>query len=289
MEILKKTTMKKAILATDLSQSSEELIHQLHLYKNLNIQKITLFHALGVEYMNFYKYVNIDNTIKKLDQIKDLLIQKGFDTNIVIKEGLPYIELEKFAVQNPESIIIIGTSGFGLIKGIIIGSTATYIINHTISPLLIIKNREQSINYNESGIDLIYLTDFSESSENALKFLLNYDCNLNSVKILHVIENNSDSNSINYKDTTKYKNAAEQKLKEIEQTIKNKYTVPVHLILEEGNVKKTILNILYNNKYHIVLAGKQGKGFFNKLIAGSVIKTAIEEANNNFLVIPLKK
>ena len=45
--------IKKAIVAPDLSDASEILLSCGDQYKDPGIEQITLFHALGVEYMNF--------------------------------------------------------------------------------------------------------------------------------------------------------------------------------------------------------------------------------------------
>lgn len=172
------------------------LIQCSDFYRELGIEKITLFHALGVEYMNFYGYVNLDNTKKRLVELKEILEKKGFQVTIEIREGLSYFELEAYAKKHNNAIIISGSSGKGFLKGMVLGSTVNHLIKHTTQPLLVVRCKEVADDHNVISPELtcstsnqcvLFPTDFSEHAQYAFQFLLeNVAPQAKTINLLHV-------------------------------------------------------------------------------------------------------
>lgn len=298
MEVLtlKVLTMKKhAILATDLSQAADLLIQCSDFYKELGIEKITLFHALGVEYMNFYGYVNLDNTKKRLLELKEILENKGFQTTIEIREGLPYFELEAFAKNHEDAIIISGSSGKGFLKGMVLGSTVNHLVKHTTQPLLVVRCKEVAGDNNAIDPELtcsvsnqcvLFPTDFSEHAQNAFQFLLeNVAPQAKAIHLLHI----QDEQVMKHRSETeieKFNQTDKARLDELKQKIKAVSNAEVKTEVALGSPTTLILNSIKNNECSLVVMGKQGRGFISEFIVGSVTRKILEESQANCLIVP---
>ncbi|MDU4960559.1 MAG: universal stress protein [Sporomusaceae bacterium] len=53
--------------------------------------------------------------------------------------GSPAIIIPEFAEQNGYDLIVIGSRGLGVIKGLFMGSVSNYVVNHAKCPVLVIK------------------------------------------------------------------------------------------------------------------------------------------------------
>lgn len=286
---------KKAIIATDLSKTADLLIQCSDLYKELGVEEIILFHALGVEYMNFYGYVNLDNTKKRLSELKAILEKKGFKTSVELREGLPYLELEAFTKGMDDAIIISGSSGKGYLKGMVLGSTVNHLVKHTKQPLLIVRCTEVQDDSNAispamscatSNQCVLFPTDFSENAQYAFEFLLkNVAPYAKTVDLLHVqdeqvMKHRSDSEIEKFNETDKARLA---EMKEKVMAV-SKANVRTEVVL--GNPTKVILNSIKEHNCSLVVMGKQGKGFIQEYIVGSITRKVLEESGINSLIVP---
>ncbi|MFN3996181.1 universal stress protein [Algoriphagus sp.] len=286
---------KKAILATDLSQAADLLIQCSAFYKELEIEEVILFHALGVEYMNFYGYVNLDKTQKRLSELKAILEEKGFKTSIELREGLPYLELEAFTKEMDDAIIISGSSGKGFLKGMALGSTVNHLIKYTRQPLLVVRCSEVKGDSNSISPELtcstsnqciLFPTDFSENSQHAFQFLLeNVAPNAKTIDLLHV----QDQHVMKYRSESeigKFNTIDIARLAEMKKKVMavSKASVRTEVVL--GNPTKEILNRIKELNCSLVVIGKQGRGFIEEFILGSVTRKVLEESGINTLIVP---
>lgn len=285
----------KAILATDLSQAADLLIQCSDFYKELGIKEITLFHALGVEYMNFYGYVNMDKTQNRLTELKAILDEKGFKSNIELKEGLPYFELESYTKGMDDAIIIAGSSGKGFLKGMVLGSTVNHLVKHTKQSILVIKCKEVQGDSNNISPELscltsnqcvLFPTDFSENAQHAFQFLLeNVAPNAKTIDLLHV----QDEQVMKYRSESeikKYNETDEARLAEMKEKVFAISNANVRTEVVSGNPTQEILKRLKEHDCSLVVMGKQGKGFIEEFIVGSVTRKVLEESVINTLIIP---
>lgn len=286
---------KRAIIATDLSQAADLLIQCSDFYKELGFEEIILFHALGVEYMNFYGYVNLENTKKRLSELKVILEEKGFKTSVELREGLPYLELEAFTKEMDDAIIISGSSGKGYLKGMVLGSTVNHLVKNTLQPLLVVRCKEVPNDLNaispllscsSSTQCVLFPTDFSEHSQHAFQLLLeNVAPFAKTVDLLHVqdeqvMKHRSDA------EIEKFNKTDQARLAEMKQKViaVSKANVRTEVVL--GNPTKVILNRIQKHDCSLVVMGKQGKGFIQEFIVGSVTRKVLEESGINTLIVP---
>lgn len=287
--------IKKAILATDLSKAAEVLLQCTEQYKALGIEHITLFHALGVSYMNFSGYVFLDHTKVRLEEIKKQLESSGFKVNIIIKEGLPYQELVEFGKENPEHLIILASRGMGFMKGILLGSTADQVIRRSKNPLLLIQCDEGINDGSKTEPDftcqlsydrVLLATDYSDWSERAFLFLKeNLLESFKKIIIAHILDADK-LEDFNEQDVQKLLKINSERLKRLKNDIPNQSGIEISTELRIGLPIEELTKLIQDNQINLVLMGTHGKGFIKDQILGSVTRGVIESNKVNFLVIP---
>jgi len=287
--------MKKAILATDLSEAAEVLLQCTDQYKALGIEHITLFHALGISYMNFSGYTFLDHTKARLEEVKKQLESSGFHADIVIKEGLPYHELVDFGKENPDHLMILASRGMGFMKGVLLGSTADQVIRRSKNPLLLIQCDEVIKDDNKTKTHfscplsydrVLFATDYSDWSEQAFLFLKeNLLKSSKKIIIAHIL------------DAGKLEERTEQEIEKLNQMNLNRLTrlkndipnqkgLEVSTELRTGLPIKELTDLIQDHQINLVLIGSHGKGFIADQILGSVTRGVIESSKVNHLIIP---
>ncbi|TVR86534.1 MAG: universal stress protein [Saprospirales bacterium] len=287
--------IQKAILATDTSKAAEVLLHCTDQYKAMGVRHITLFHALGIQYMNFSGYTFLDHTKARLEEIKSQLVASGFEVDIVIKEGLPYSELVELGRERPDDLLILASRGMGFAKGVLLGSTADQVIRRSKNPVLLIQCNEDSEDGKDAGgkfscplsFDrLLFATDFSDWSEEAFQFFKkNLLQSTEEIIIAHIV----DSAALEHRseaDVEKLKNNFMERLKRLKNDIPTQNGLEISIELRTGKPIKELAEIIRDNKIKLVLMGTHGKGFIKDHILGSTTRGVIEESKVNHLIIP---
>jgi nucleotide-binding universal stress UspA family protein len=66
-------------------------------------------------------------------------IPEGLRVNTYTEIGSPAIVIPEFAQKNNYEMIVIGSRGLGVIKGLVMGSVSNYVVNHAKCPVLVVK------------------------------------------------------------------------------------------------------------------------------------------------------
>jgi len=287
--------MKKAILATDLSKAAEVLLQCTEQYKALGIEHITLFHALGISYMNFSGYTFLDHTKARLEEVKKQLESSGFKVDIVIKEGLPYHELVDFGKENPDHLIILASRGMGFMKGVLLGSTADQVIRRSKNPLLLIQCDEVIKDGNKTEPNfscplsydrVLFATDYSDWSEQAFLFLKeNLLKTTQKIIIAHILDAGK-LEERSEQDVERLNQINIERINRLKNDIPNQNGLEISTELRTGLPIEELTKLIQDNQINLVLMGTHGKGFIKDQILGSVTRGVIESSKVNHLVIP---
>lgn len=66
-------------------------------------------------------------------------VPEGITVKTYCEVGSPAIVIPEFAEQNKYDMIVIGSRGLGVIKGLVMGSVSNYVVNHAKCPVLVVK------------------------------------------------------------------------------------------------------------------------------------------------------
>lgn len=286
--------IKKAILATDLSEASELLLSCSDKYKNLGIEHITLFHALGVQYMNFSGITFLDKTKSKLEQLKQLFEEKGFSVDVVIKEGIAHHELVAYGKENPDSILVLGSKGEGFLRRVFLGSTARETVRLSNNPVLLVRLLEEEEELTEhcklygcdSNRQILFVTDFSDSAEKAFQFLkMNVAEQAKKIVLMHVqgaeAMKHREQEAIDEFDKTD-----RNRLERMKSALEEKTRAEIKLEIKHGIPSKEIINTEEEHDCTLIVMGAQGRGFISEEIIGSTTQKVIELVKVDCLIVP---
>lgn len=66
-------------------------------------------------------------------------IPDGIRSQTYCETGSPTLVIPEFAEKHNFDLIIIGSRGFGIIKGLLLGSVSSHVVNHAKCPVLVVK------------------------------------------------------------------------------------------------------------------------------------------------------
>lgn len=100
-----------------------------------------------------------------------------------ILRGDPRRTLPLFMKEASADVLVMGARGLGPLKRVLLGSVSSYVLQHSHSPVMVVKNTLPV-----APRKFLYCYDGSEASKNALPFLLRLSKPGDSVFIVHVVQ-----------------------------------------------------------------------------------------------------
>ena len=81
----------------------------------------------------------LDASYERLKEMDDQLSDAGFETELIVVEGIPYQEITKTAADKGVSLIVMGSHGEHGVMERVIGSTTERVLRETSVPVLIVR------------------------------------------------------------------------------------------------------------------------------------------------------
>jgi nucleotide-binding universal stress UspA family protein len=138
---------------------------------------------------------------------------------------------------------------------------------------------------------ILVCTDGSKYSQKALEeaSVIVKGCNVNEVAIIHVyekfdsfpisVEGNIEQTEINRLMMEEYRKKGEKILSEALKFIEGK-NIKARTILKKGHPADTIISVVQEEGFHMIVIGSRGLGGLKKLFLGSVSNAIIQEVKN---------
>ncbi len=285
--------LKKALVATDLSATSNNLIECITPFKNFGTEEIVLLHVIDLKYA-----LNVpENAIKEakmiLEKQAERLVQSGFTVNIDLRTGTPWKEIIESANTHKVSLVLIGSHGRSIAGEIILGSVTAELIEQANMPVLVIKMSEYDTTKKsrtcatklEHLFDhVLFATDFSEENKACIKFLKENKELIKKLTIVHVQEpilleqpiefNIEEIDAISYNRLENIKHQIGVENTEIE--------------VLHGKPSLEIVDYTESGRFTLVIMGTRGMGLAAKLLLGSNSRYVIRHSKIPVLIIPKK-
>lgn len=195
--------------------------------------------------------------------------------------------IQKTALEENVSLIVMGAEGKGLVEGILLGSVSTEVLRHGETDLLLIRHRvleggkeEQKEKSFEKFCPnifsrLLVTTDFSPAAKDAITLVKGLQ-GVFEILLVHVISKGEDFN-----EAAKLLNLMREELTEIGRN------VTVHVL--EGNPAEEILKLARKQDVSLLIMSSQGKGWLKQIRVGSVSFDVARRADRPVLVVRQKK
>jgi nucleotide-binding universal stress UspA family protein len=144
--------------------------------------------ALGPSYdvVPYYKEME-DEAARRLDELVDEEARVYADTHVVVRRGVPFMEILKMSQDNEIDLIVMPTRGRSGVDRFLFGSVAEKIVRMAACPVLTIAPSE-SAPKPFTPKRILYPTDFSDYSDCALPYAVSFADRYNADLImLHVV------------------------------------------------------------------------------------------------------
>lgn len=279
--------LKKILVATDFSKSSDNLIKNAIDICKIFESGIILIHVLPKDIKNEKVISLIKNAAEtQLNQIKERIKNEGIKVDEpIIKFGTHFDEIIKTANKEAVNMIMIG-AGEKLKKDVFkLGTTAEKLVRRSDKPVLVVKKNSEFKNIKR----ILCPVDFSEESKLALNNSINIARRYNSrLYILSV----SEPSNLGYKGLKlQLENIDELNRKEHEKELEtflkdfNLIEVNWKSIVKTGDPAKIILKTIKKKDNDLLVMGSSGKSSIHRMIMGSVTEKVIREVPCSFLTL----
>ncbi len=279
--------LKKILIATDFSKSSENVVTNAIDIAKLFESGIILIHVLpdGID-NNKVKTLIKKAAETQLNEIKERIDKEGIVTDTpILKFGNHFDKIIQVSNKENVNLIIVG-SGEKPKKDVFkLGTTAEKLVRRSDKPVLVIKKGSNFKKINK----IICPVDFSEESTLALSSSINiarrYDAKL---IVLGILE----PSKLGFKGLhLKWDDIDASNLVDFEKEMAsflekfNLVDVNYKSVIKSGDPAKKILKTIQKRNIDLLVMGSSGKSNFHRMIMGSVTEKVIREVPCNFLTL----
>jgi nucleotide-binding universal stress UspA family protein len=279
---------RKMLVCSDLSPSSDSLIHSVSSLKSVGTQEIVLVHVIHVADAPGFEDVQIADVKQGLDRQRQMLEQHDTKVTVETPLGLPARTINELAAKHDASAILITSHGKGIIRSATLGSVSSEVLHHSRHPVLMLRSELLTEGKSERVCSKMFQqvllpTDFSKTAELALDYLGKIALETNCpVTLLHVIADKSH-------DPAAAREAEEEAtylLEAKQRRLRTLGAAEVTIELVHGKPAEEIISRTQSGKYSIAVMGGQGKGLLQEFILGSTANEVARHAGVPLLFIP---
>ncbi|WP_103665622.1 universal stress protein [Gracilimonas amylolytica] len=272
-----------ALLALDLSLSSEDLVRGMADLKEIGIKKVTLLTVVTKDYPNGKEKFDREVYESKLTDHTERLKKSGIEAEWVLKvENGSYAPTEILDSMGKigADLLVIGNKGHTLLADMLLGSVASEVIHRAEVPLLLLRisdkpgKGEVSICKNVRRHILLPI-DFSEAADQAMQAFQQKELRDASVTVLNV--------------QTMPKEGEPDKLQERVDYLKRIGVREVQSETRHGNIWIEITEFADKKDASMILMGSQGKGYAEDVFIGSNSLRVARHTSKPLLLIPAHK
>jgi nucleotide-binding universal stress UspA family protein len=285
---------KRILIVTDLSKNSASLISCLKGLKSFGTEEMLLLVCLGQVDASTAVLQYADDDLKKyVENQRQMLVGQGYDAEAKILVDATFDEINRIADDGNYDAIVVGALKRTFTDRIMFNDLAYEIIAQTHKPILLIrleKNDKNELPDIETiGNHIMFPTDFSENAEDAFEYVVDAAGTMaNKVTIVHVQDESGFSPYLSQQ-LRKFDVHMNQHLQDLEKRLSHKENVTVDTVVKYGSPTGVMLDLIDELQVHLVIMGRQGRGFIKDLFLGSVSNNICRLSSASVLLIPSKQ
>lgn len=295
---------KHALVALDQSDATDIVVDCLPQFRQFGTSRLTLFTSVSVSYSSSMSEATKQEYQIRMERYSKQLDSTGFDIQTEVRfktNAYAPTEILSAADEYGADYIILANRGYSKYRELLLGSTATELLQRCSLPVFLInlslseEARMEDRSYHcikacqESLEHILYPTDFSYTAERAFEVL----CDLVSdvtreITLLHVQrKGRSDRDN-----QGRMKEAHEKDWKRLElmkDRLQESTTAAIYPRIRVGSPIRHILDTAENVDASMILMGSQGRGYISDLFLGGVSLQVIRKANIPVMTIPASR
>jgi len=288
----------KVIIATDLSQNSDALLNCLGELKAYGTVKCLLLLCLGLQET---ASIGLSGSMQRLDQSlqnqKESLEKQGFLVEARIVSGDLPDEINKIAIDEDCSAIVVGAKKNSMISEFLFSGISDNVIHHAQIPVLVIRLEEKlkeectCVEAVGCGISnhILFPTDFSENADVVFKYLTEIAARgARKITLLHVQDKVRISPYLENR-LEGFNEIDNNRLLKMKNILLETSDAEVKTVLKYGSPTVEIIKLVNELNIKLVVMGNQGRGFVNELFLGSVSNNIARLSPSSVLLIPMNR
>lgn len=147
----------KILYPTDFSEKSKHALEMIKKLKEAGAENVILVHCVDIREVNTmaemegFSSLQYDNILdevheelhkkasEKIEKITKELHELDFKVEERLVDGIPYKEILRIAAKEEVDLIVMGSSGKGLLAEVVLGSTTDKVVREAEVPVIIVK------------------------------------------------------------------------------------------------------------------------------------------------------
>ena len=287
----------KAMIVMDIWTTGFPLSKCARGLKKLGTSDLCLLEC--IEEMNF-PGINLDiirsSAQSELEKQKSFLIKYGMKVEAKALVGKTCRSINRVAVEEDRSLIVLGSYMHTRTYEILMGNTASEAICNQIMPILLIHmfhGRKQPDYINEESYEflehVLFPTDFSTNADYALKYLEKIlDMGPGRITLMHVQNRTLISPHLSHK-LEEFNRIDYERLSKIKEQLvsRTSHSTPIEIIISYGHPVKEITETINSKNVSLIVMGSQGRGFMQETFIGSISQNVARSSRAPILLIPM--
>ncbi|MEX2604688.1 MAG: universal stress protein [Gracilimonas sp.] len=300
----KKSNLKKALVALDQSQASDVMIECLSQFQQFGTHSFTLFTSVPVSYPGGLSSSEEEQYRERMEKYEKSLksLDAEIETDIWFSiNAYSPTEILKAAKEHEADYIILGNRGHNKFRELLLGSTATellqrsalpvYLINMSVSDHSDINERKYFCvkSCSDSLKRILHPTDFSPTADRAFDQLTKLVSDkTENITLLHV-QASGRPGVDDPKQLKKFDEIDIKRLEKRKEKLRKLIDGDIDITIGYGSPTENILTKADETSSTMIILGSQGRGFVEDLFLGGVCLNVIRLANIPVLTVPAKR
>ena len=288
---------RKILLASDLSESSYEIIGCMDNLKSLHVEEVILFYAMGFQEKDTVSEMMLKRVEPELKKQQEKLQSMGFSTTLEIALGMPSEEIKRVSKEREVSVMIIGSHGSSAFTHSLfrLGGVASEILNSHEKPLLFLRTKAvhgiekpkfQAVSKNFYD-KILFATDFSDISMLAFEYVEKFvEDGAKDITLVHVQDKSRIAKHLDDK-LEEFNRIDTERLEMRKDRLIKKGASNVEIKIPYGIPTEEIINEAHKG-HSLVVMGSQGRGYFSNVFIGSVSYKVARNSDVSVLLVPSK-
>ncbi|MBP3193304.1 universal stress protein [Natronogracilivirga saccharolytica] len=298
-------TFHHALVAIDQSQASDIIIDCLPHFHQLGTEKITLYTSVSVSYPGGLDQSSKKQYQDKLEAFKSKLENQLSDAGLAIRvetkaefgiNAYPPHEIINAAHELEASYIIIANRGYSKYRELLLGSTATELLQRCDLPVYLInmKMSDQHLYCVRACRDTLYHvfypTDFSDNADRAfqaLEHLLTQNTGRATRHItLYHVQSTGRIGMDQPDKLAEFNRIDRERLEALKERLQKVTEAQIHLDIGAGSAAHEITGKAAHSEASMIIMGGQGRGYIRDLFLGGVSHQVVRNVDIPVLIIP---
>ncbi len=287
---------RKIIVATDLSKTSDAVIDCLVGLRTVGAEQAVLVHALGLRHLEDMAPYLASLAEPRLAEQKAALERQGFTTTVKVAPRVPMLEVNRIAVDEEASLIVVGSHGASCTAEVLLGGAALAILHHATLPVLVARlkiTEAKSVHRCEVACrdffqQILFPTDFSATAENAFLYVeWIVKQGAKNITLMHVQEKSDLSKYMEHR-LEEFNQIDRERLEMMRDRLLKFGATNVQIEIPYGSPLQEIINYASQKDVSLVVMGGKGRGFLSEVFMGSVSHGVALHSDVPLLMIPPK-